>query len=250
MLKTTKLITTNNFKLATYQKGSPQSNKLAIILPGRSDTKDYPHMRSHVDFLATKGYFALSFDPPGTWESEGDISIYSTTNYLKAVKEVIEYYGNKPTLLVGHSRGGSMAILAGTRINEVEAFISIMGRASYKTKAFIDGGWKEDGFHISKRDTPKEYAEREKSFKLSFAFVEDSQQYDMIPDLKICNKPKLFIAGSKDVLVDPMKIKQACELSAEPKQFIMLESEHDYRLNDEMIKKVNTLIEDFIQKSS
>lgn len=106
MLKTTKLIKTESFNLAVYQKGSPDSKKLALVLPGRLDTKDYPHMRSHVDFLASKGYLALSFDPPGSWESEGDISLYLTTNYLKAVKELINHFGNKPTLLIGHSRGG------------------------------------------------------------------------------------------------------------------------------------------------
>ncbi|MFH1589717.1 MAG: alpha/beta hydrolase [archaeon] len=248
MLKTTRFIRTKSFNLATYQKGSSQSDKFAIVLPGRLDTKDYLHMRSHVDFLATKGYFALSFDPPGTWESEGDISIYSTTNYLKAVQEIIEYYGNKKTILIGHSRGGSMAVLAGTRIKEVEKFIDIMGRASYKTEEFIDDGWREKGYHLSIRDTPKGYAEKEKSFKLPYTFVEDSQQYDMIPDLKVCNKPKLFIAGSKDTLVDPIKIKEACELSSDPKQFIMLDSVHGYRRNPEMINKVNGIIEEFIEE--
>jgi len=246
MLKTTEFITTDSFRLAVYQKGSIQADKLAIVLPGRLDTKDYPHMRSHVDFLSTKGYLALSFDPPGTWESDGDISKYSMTNYLKAIKELIEYYGNKPTFLMGHSRGGSMAILAGIRLKHVERFAAVMGRATYKTKKFIDKDWKEKGFSVSIRDTPKEYKERTKTFHLPYAFVEDSFQYDMINDLKTCTKPKLFIAGSKDDLVDPVKIREEYELSSEPKQFEMLESDHDYRKNEKMIQKVNDILGRFI----
>ena len=67
------LIKTESFQLATYSQGDSESKKLALVLPGKLDTKDYSHMKSHVKYLAIMGYFALSFDPPGTWESKGDI---------------------------------------------------------------------------------------------------------------------------------------------------------------------------------
>jgi isopentenyl-diphosphate Delta-isomerase len=247
LLKTTEFIQTKSFKIAIYKKGKTNCKKLALLLPGRLDTKDYAHLRSHVDFLATRGYLALSFDPPGTWESEGDISIYSTTNYLKAIKEIIEFYGNKPTLVMGHSRGGSMAILAGTRIDYVKSFIAVMSRATYKTTNFVDDGWKKKGFVVSTRDTPKGYLEPIKSFKLPYSFVEDSQKYDMIEDLKNCSKPKLFVAGSKDVLVKADGIRDAFKLSSKPKQFKLLNSDHDYRKNNQMIEKVNELISEFLK---
>ena len=84
------LIKTKSFELAAYSKGLITSNKLAIVLPGRLDTKDYPNIQGHVEYLAKRGFYALSFDPPGTRESLGDISLYTTTNYVKAVNEVIE----------------------------------------------------------------------------------------------------------------------------------------------------------------
>src|SRR3972149_11567035 len=118
-------IKTKNFELAVYEKGNEGAAKIALVLPGRLDTKDYVHMRSHVDFLAANGFFALSFDPPGTWESPGGIELYTTTNCLVAVDELIAYFGNKPTLLAGHSRGGTVAMLAGTKNPHVDRFISI-----------------------------------------------------------------------------------------------------------------------------
>jgi len=244
MLSTTKLIKTKSFNLAVYQKGSPDSEKLALVLPGRLDTKDYPHMKSHVDFLASKGYLALSFDPPGTWESEGDISLYSTTNYLKAIKELIDHFGNKPTLLIGHSRGGSMAIIAGTRLKEVERFISIMGKASYKD--IKNPEWEDEGVKLCTRDTPLEYEERKKEFKLSYEFVKDSWQYDSIENLKTCPKPKLFIGGETDTIVDKSVTQEIYDISAEPKQIIILKSGHDYRRHDDLIQEVNRLIGGFI----
>ena len=75
-MKSMSVINTPNFKLATYQAGDPDAQKLALVLPGFLDTKDYAHMKAHVDLLAAQGYFALSIDFPGTWESGDDIELY------------------------------------------------------------------------------------------------------------------------------------------------------------------------------
>src|SRR3990167_8571891 len=121
-----KFIKTKSFELAVYARGDEKASRVALVLPGRLDTKDYVHMTSHVDFLAKRGYHALSFDMPGTWESPGNIAEYTTTNYIKAVNELVDYLGNKPTLLLGHSRGGSVAILAGAVNKDVVGIIPIM----------------------------------------------------------------------------------------------------------------------------
>lgn len=110
-----KKIETESFELAVYTAGDATSSKFAIVIPGRLDTKDYIHNTSLVDSLASRGYFALSFDPPGTCGSSGDIQLYTTTNYLKAVDELINYFGSKMTVLAGHSRGGTIAMLAGPK---------------------------------------------------------------------------------------------------------------------------------------
>jgi hypothetical protein len=78
-----KILETKSFKLASYAEGDPTSARLALVLPGRLETKDYVHIKSHVAHLAGLGFYALSFDPPGTWESPGDIELYTNTNYLK-----------------------------------------------------------------------------------------------------------------------------------------------------------------------
>lgn len=56
------IIKTKTFELAIYEKGDSNSPKFAIVVPGRLDTKDYVHNTSLVDYLASRGYFALSFD--------------------------------------------------------------------------------------------------------------------------------------------------------------------------------------------
>lgn len=180
------IIKTKSFELAIYKKGSDLSKKLAICLPGRLDTKDYAHLRSHVDFLADEGYLALSFDPPGTWESSGDISIYTNQNYLKAINEVIEYYGNRATIVLGHSRGGSMSMLAGVNNEFVTHFIAIMSHYGPSERPDFSGG-----VRTSYRDLPPgtEESKEKKRFDLPMSYFDDTISYT---GLESCPKPKLF----------------------------------------------------------
>lgn len=123
-----------------------------MCLPGRLDTKDYDCFNSHIEYLANKGFFALSLDPPGTWDSPGGIKLYTTTNYIKAVNELIEYFGNRLTLLLGHSRGGTVSILAGTLNPFVVGFAPIM--ATYGDPIPPDPEAVRIGIKISYRDLP------------------------------------------------------------------------------------------------
>jgi len=238
------LVKTDSFELAIYSKGDLNSPKFALVLPGRLDTKDYPHMRSHVDFLASLGYFALSFDPPGTWESPGDISLYTITNYLKAINELIEHFGDKATFVMGHSRGGSMAMLAGVTNPKVVSFVAVTSQA---TASEPDKDLKPGDTQAEYRDLPNKPQEKRR-FDLPYSFFEDAAKYDMTEKLKTCTKPKLFFWGTKDVTVNPELEKKAYEVSAEPKQLHALDSDHDYRWHPKLIEEVNRVVGDFIKK--
>lgn len=49
-------IETEHFTLAVNVGGNKHASKLALILPGRLDTKDYAHMKAHVAYLAERGF--------------------------------------------------------------------------------------------------------------------------------------------------------------------------------------------------
>lgn len=236
-------IKTPSFELAVVKEGNEDAEKLMLCLPGRLDTKDYAHMRGHVAHFAKQGYLAVSFDPPGTWESPGDISLYTTTNYKQAVDELIEYFGNRPTVLLGHSRGGSLAMLAGCDNEHVTHIIAVMSHTG-------PSGLKEEdiqrGYYRSKRDTPEGYAEPEKVFKLPLAYFEDGKQHDILTPLKCSSKPKLFFYGAQDVLVTPEEVKEIYEAAAPPKELRELQCGHDYRRHPEKIEEVNTVVEEFL----
>ncbi len=223
-------------------QGNPNADKLALVLPGRFDTKDDPHMRSHVEYLASKGFLALSFDPPGTWESPGGIELYTMTNYLKAINELIIQFGSRPTILMGHSRGGSMAMLAGTRNDHVIHIITVMSRP---TPSKMNEKAKKSGVEIFIRDAP---SGGEKRFELPSSYFEDASQYNMLDALSKCTKPKLYILGKKDEDITPESVRDTYDKSADPKQLYEVDSDHDYRFHPKIIDEINKIVGEFLDR--
>jgi pimeloyl-ACP methyl ester carboxylesterase len=242
------LIKTKSFKLAINKSGSLNSKKLAIALPGRLDTKDYTPFVSHIKYLSNKGFFAISFDPPGTWESPGEIELFTTTNYVKAVNELIDYYGNRPTFLIGHSRGGTISIIVGALNPHVVAFAPIM--ATYGEATPPDPEAIRTGIKVSYRDLPpgNNPTKEKKKFLLPLNYFTDAKKYPATEMLRKCTKPKLIFYGTADEFTTPERVKEVYENIPEPKMIHELNTVHDYRLKKEIIKEVNRITGEFLDK--
>jgi pimeloyl-ACP methyl ester carboxylesterase len=241
------LLKTKSFELAIYARGDRNASKLAIVIPGRLDTKDYAHNISLVDYLAAQGYYALSFDPPGTWESPGDINIYNTTAYLRVINELIDYFGNKPTLLLGHSRGGSVAMLAAANPSVI-GIVAIL--ASYGAPTPPSAEAVRNGFQIEYRDLPPgtSRSKKPKHFELPIAYFKDGEQYVPADALRELAKPKLLIYGDEDEFTEPQRVEEIYKSIPEPKTLQSVHSEHDYRLHSEVMKQVNDLVGSFLAR--
>ena len=242
------IIQTTNFKLAVITRGNNKANRLVIALPGRLDTKDYACFASHLEFLAEKGFFGISFDPPGTWESPGGIELFTTSNYIKAVNEVIEYYGYKPTLLLGHSRGGATAVLEGCGNPDVFGILTInesLGSPSPPNPKRIRGDK-----YLDLRDLPPgtEKTSEQKEFLVPLTYFEDGAKYNDAEVLKTCTKPKLIISSKTDEFNSPEEVRQVYEQIPEPKMFHELDCNHDYRYYPEMVDEVNKVVGEFLEK--
>lgn len=240
------LIDTKSFKLSIKIKGEEKFGKLAIVLPGRLDTKDYSCFESHLEVLASRGFYSIAFDPPGTWESPGDIDLFTTTNYIKAVHELIDYFGNKPTLLLGHSRGGTVSIIAGDSDPLAVGYVAIMssyGEPFSPSKADVDRGYR-----VSYRDLPPgtEKTKEQKKFKLPINYFVDGQKYDASKVLEKSVKPKLLFYGADDEFTTVAEAEEVFEKTANPKVIHKLKSDHDYRYYPEVIREVNEAINQFL----
>ena len=243
-----------SFDISIYERGATDAENVALVLPGFLDSKDYPHMHAHVDFLASKGYYAIAFDPPGTWESGGDIEQYTISAYMQAIVELIAYFGNRPTLLMGHSLGGMMAQLVAARNDYVVALVAIMSPASFvrEQDGVVYGAgvpmseWRKNGVRLSRRDLPTDPKAR-RSFAVPFSsFGQDAGQYNTLAGLKASTVPKLFIAGKHDTSITPTMVQQTYQAAAEPKVFALLDSDHNYRHHPDLIQEVNGMVGDFL----
>jgi len=240
-------IETSKFVLAIYAKGSKHARRLALVLPGFLDTKDYAHIRCHVDYLAARGYFAVAFDPPGTWGSGDDIRQYTTTNYLMAVDELLAKF-NRPTFIMGHSLGGRVGILSSLRNPNVFAFASIMSGASiagHWTPPEKVAEWRSKGTLAAVREVPHQPQKR-RQFYVPFSFYEDAMQYDARHGLDKLSISKLFIAGKQDSYVPWGEVQEVFEAAGSPKQFAMLDASHVYRRQSTAVTAINDLLEAFL----
>lgn len=243
-----RIVKTKSFELAIITEGDENADKVALVLPGRLDTKDYSVFSSHLKLLASKGFFAVSFDPPGTWDSKGGIDLFTTTNYIKAVNELIEYFGNKPTFLMGHSRGGTVAILAGSMNTNVIGLAPIM--ATYGEATPADEKSLKTGIKVTYRDLPPGTSKtaEQKIFALPINYFEDAKKYNVTDYLEKFTKPKLVLYGKNDSFTKPEEVERVFATLPEPKAIHLLNTGHDYRYNPEIIEEVNVALGQFVDK--
>jgi hypothetical protein len=136
-----------------------------------------------------------------------------------------------------------MALLAGVHNQYVTHMVAVMSHWGPSGRPDVEGD-----VHVSTRDIPPgtERTEERKTFELPMSYFNDLADYS---GLDVCNKPKLFFAGLKDVLITPDEVKEMVDDATEPKQYLELDSEHDYRLHAEIIDEVNKKVEAFIKNN-
>lgn len=241
------LIQTPSFQLTIYADGNPKSDKLFLCLPWFLDAWNYAHLKGHRKYFAERGFFCVSFDPPGTFSSPWDISLYTVTNYLKAINEVIVYFGSRETIALGHSMGGTMALLASFLSKYISHTVSINSPGDMKTGLLASSRdiWKEQWVRTGIRDIPTGWI---RNYSIPYVFMEDAIQYDMLDDLKSSRKPKLFVTGTR-TSTDYTRVEEAYIYAWNPKNFVQVNcNEHSYRNFPEVIEEVNRVVEQFLWK--
>jgi len=219
-----------------------ETEKLAILCPGYLDSKDYKHLAGLAEALSSE-YATVRFDPAGTWDSEGNISEYTTTQYLDDIKSVLEYMleknNHKRILLGGHSRGGMVSLLYAAKDSRISVVLGIMPSPGGIDKGEVYEKWKEIGFRVSSRDLPNDTTQK-REYTVPYSHVEDKEKYNVIKIVKDIKVPIILFAGELDDLVSPEDVKNIFNNANEPKKFIIIPGiGHDYRFKSEEIKLVN-----------
>lgn len=152
--------------------------------------------------LARAGYAALRFDFTGLGDSAG---AFETTNVssnvvdlTRAAVALIER-GFGPCALIGHSLGGSAALLAAERLKTVDAVATLAAPSDVE--------------HVRQLFTAQEAEIRELGraevslggtpFCLGETFLDDLESHDVVAAARGLNRPYLAIVAGDDKVVDP-----------------------------------------------
>lgn len=243
--------------VGVHKPQNEELHSLAVLLPGFLDSKDYLHLVSLGEELSKLGFTAVRFDPTGTWESEGKISEYSVSQYLRDVGSVISLMKKKAefvqTVLIGHSLGGMIALLYAGRENDVDAVVAmtfpltIAGTVFWKDKM---QEWERVGYKASSRELPSDL-QRTREYTVPFSFVEDSMQYAPQDAVEKIHVPLLVLAAEKDEGILEDDLVKTYSKANEPKKYVRIKgATHRYWNKADPLKKVNEEIKKFFEEYS
>lgn len=245
------IASTNGMLSAVIHTPEVEGNKLAILCPGYLDSKDYKNIVVLAEDLTKRGYTVVRFDPTGTWDSEGDISKYTMSQCIEDIHSILydmreqkhlrDGTGYTETLIGGHSRGATVAILYAARdpgVTQVLAIMPQVGKESENLHRYVE--WKKTNDRVSYRDLPDD-PDKKREFHVPFSFAQDADRYNVIKEVKKTKAAVILVAGELDETCTPDSIKKIHENAiGVGSDFVTIPGiDHDYRHNEAQVKLVN-----------
>lgn len=226
-------------------------NKNGDELVGRLQLPDYQHPKAFAIFahcftcgknlkvireistaLTKVGIAVLRFDFTGLGQSEGE---FEDTNFSHDVEDLLqasaflEQNYEAPSLIIGHSLGGTAALFAAQKLDSIKAIVTI---ASPSQPSHVE--------NLIKSSTKKGQNEEEdsvviniggKDFKIKKHFLEDINAQDTKSFLGDFKKPYLIMHSPQDQVVGIGNAEELYKWAHHPKSFISLDKS-DHLLND------------------
>jgi putative redox protein len=172
--------------------------------------------------MAAQGIAVLRFDFTGLGNSEGDFARSNFTTNVADVHAAVAFLRKNyaaPSLLVGHSLGGTALLDAAVDVESVKAVVTIaspsqpdhvlhhFGHALTMLEQGIASSIEVAGQH----------------FDIEPQFIEDLRQYDMQQRLALLNKPVLIFKVLHDALVDEHNADEINAWTRGPSRIITLD---------------------------
>jgi len=167
--------------------------------------------------------------------------------YIKAVIELIDYFGDRPTLLLGHSRGGAVAMLASSNPSVIGV---VLINATYGYPSPPDSKLIENNSLPEYRDIPPGNVRTKEKFRfdLPLAYFEDGAKHNPIDALSKFEGAKLLVHATRDEFTPLEEVKEIYNNLSDLKMFLEINCDHDYRLYPNEIESVNTALGKFTDK--
>jgi esterase/lipase len=217
--------------------------KIALLLPGYLDSPDYLHLITFEKRLKELGYAVERLDACNLWKNE-DIENYTITNFIKQIKERVDFYKRQnpeEVVLIGHSNGAFTSIVAGARIPEVTKIVSLCPPPD---KEGSEHKWL-NGVRVSKRDLPNDPT-KFREFAIPVSHIKDALQYSAVEDVKKIHKPIMIFIALDDTVVKPEWTEEIVKNANNPYVVRQPGMGHDFRHSQEECNIVMNEIEKFL----
>jgi dienelactone hydrolase len=217
MQKDTIFLTSDNYKISITSFGEISKDKPAIIVThGFKGFKDWGFFPHAAGYLSSLGFFVLTFNFShngiGNIKDQfTEIEKFGGNTFSREVDELVQITNSlktgyfegiipKSVGILGHSRGGGIAILSAPLINidclVTWAAVAKLDRYSDRQK----NEWREKGYHLVTN------ARTGQEFKIKLSFLNDIEQnkndkLNIEKSVQMIKAPYLIIHGSEDQTV-------------------------------------------------
>ena len=172
--------------------------------------------------LAAQGIATLRFDFTGLGESEGDVSSTMFSHNIEdvvAAANALRERHHAPSLLVGHSLGGSAVLAAASQIPEVVGVATIGAPVEPQHVARLFGASIEE---IEERGEA-EVDLGGRPFTIRKAFLDDLEAHCNKEKIRSLERALLIFHSPQDNIVDVDNARLIYEAARHPKSFISLD---------------------------
>lgn len=179
--------------------------------------------------LTEQGFGVLRFDFTGLGggDEAGNADFASNVEDLVAAADWLRGRGIRPRLLVGHSLGGTAALVAAARIEEVEAVATIGAPAD---PAHVQGLFADDLAAIDEAGTAR-VSIAEGTFRIHGRLLRDLEEPRLLDVVRRLRKPLLLFHSPVDRVVPIDEARKIFEAAFHPKSFVSLDRA-DHLLSD------------------
>lgn len=185
-------------------------------------TMNLKAIRNIADSMTSQGFGILRFDFTGLGESEGD---FADTNFSSQVSDLLDANNylkdnyREATVIIGHSLGGTAALMAASKMETIKAIVTIGSPAEprHVTKLIqsnIEEIKKEGKARVSIGGRP---------FTIKEQFLNDLENQALEKVVGRIKKPLLILHSPQDMVVGIAEAEKIYRYAFHPKSFVSLD---------------------------
>ena len=150
--------------------------------------------------LASKGFGVLRFDFTGLGASEGEFAQTNFSSNIDDINAAIKYLAERyqaPSLLIGHSLGGTAMLAAASKADSVKAVVTIASPSQPDHVLHHFG----EKLELLEQGIPVSIEVAGQQYRIDPQFLHDVRKHDMRLHLMFMDKPVLIFNVTHDALV-------------------------------------------------